>query len=217
MMAPMAAHPAESSPRKRRTTRFEAFSDGVFAIAITLLVLEITVPPGSETDLLRALADQWPSYLAYAVSFVTIGAVWLGHNAITAYLDHIDEDLVRLNLLLLMVVSLLPFPTHLLAEYVNKEGPERVASTVYGVNLLLTALLLWALWSYVRHQGLVRPDASDDEIETLSARLKPTVAGYLVLIGVGLFLPIVAVVGYLAVALYLLVPVRWLGRLLFKR
>ena len=82
----------------------EAFSDGVFAIAITLLVLEIGVPAGSDDDLLGALGDQWPSYLAYLVSFSTIGAVWITHTVITEYLDHADSALLRFNLLLLLLV-----------------------------------------------------------------------------------------------------------------
>jgi uncharacterized membrane protein len=87
----------------------EAFSDGVFAIAITLLVLELAVPSGSEDDLLDAVLNQWPSYLAYLVSFASIGAVWLEHTVITEFLDHATSVLIRLNLLLLMVVSFLPF------------------------------------------------------------------------------------------------------------
>jgi uncharacterized membrane protein len=86
----------------------EAFSDGVFAIAITLLVLELAIPSGSEGDLLGAVVSQWPAYLAYLVSFSTIGAVWLEHTVITEYLDHATSVLIRLNLLLLMVVSFLP-------------------------------------------------------------------------------------------------------------
>jgi uncharacterized membrane protein len=125
-----------------RTTRMEAFSDGVFAIAITLLVLEIGVPVGSEDDLLRAVADQWPSYLAYLVSFATIGAIWLKHTVITQYLTGATSALVRLNLLLLLVVSFLPFPTRLVAEHIHVDEAERVATTVYGVNLLLASALV---------------------------------------------------------------------------
>src|SRR3712207_4719453 len=84
-----------------RTTRMEAFSDGVFAIAITLLVLEIAVPAGSEDDLLRAVVDQWPSYLSYLVSFSTIGAIWLKHTVITEYIANATPVLIRINLLLL--------------------------------------------------------------------------------------------------------------------
>ncbi len=110
------------------TARMEAFSDGVFAIAITLLVLEIGVPTGSGDDLPRALVDQWPSYLAYLVSFATIGAVWLAHTVITEHIDRATSVLIRLNLLLLlMVVSFLPFPTRLMAQYVGQDDPERIA------------------------------------------------------------------------------------------
>ena len=97
------------------TRRLEAFSDGVFAIAITLLVLDITVPAGSEDDLLAAVLNQWPSYLAYVVSFATIGVAWLEHNAITDYMDYADAMVVRVNLLLLLLISFLPFPTRLIA------------------------------------------------------------------------------------------------------
>ena len=101
-------------PLSLRTARLEAFSDGVFAIAITLLVLEISVPAHAEDDLLGAVLDQWPSYLAYFVSFATIGAIWLAHTAVTEYLDHADRWLMRINLLLLLFVSFLPFPMKLL-------------------------------------------------------------------------------------------------------
>jgi uncharacterized membrane protein len=198
---------ADGAPvRRLRTARMEAFSDGVFAIAITLLVLEITVPAGSEDDLLGAVGDQWPSYLAYAVSFSTIGAVWLAHAAITEYLHHATAVLLRLNLLLLMVVSFLPFPTRLLAEHLGDTDPARVAATVYGVTLLLAVLLLAVLWRYAVGAGLVRPDAPDEEIHTLTTLLTPGLGGYVAMIVVGLFLPTVATVGYLALAIALIVP-----------
>ena len=101
---------AADRPSGIGTGRLEAFSDGVFAIAITLLVLEITVPTGSEDDLWGAITDQWRSYLAYAVSFATIGALWLAHSVITEYLGRANALLVRLNLLLLMVVVVHPLP-----------------------------------------------------------------------------------------------------------
>src|SRR4029453_2860974 len=141
-----------------RTTRMEAFSDGVFAIAITLLVLEIAVPAGSERDLWSAVLDEWPSYLAYLVSFSTVGAVWVGHTVITEFLVRATPVLIRLNLLLLMVVSFLPFPTKRLAEYVGEDRPERVAATIYGLNLLLTAVLLSVIWRYAVREGLIRSD-----------------------------------------------------------
>ena len=133
----------EGGPRRRLSPRrLEAFSDGVFAIAITLLVLEISVPEDAGDDLLHAFLAQWPSYLAYAVSFATIGAVWLSHSAITEYVREVDTVFVRLNLLLLMLVSFVPFPTRLLAGYIGDDGPERVAATVYGLTLLAVGLML---------------------------------------------------------------------------
>ena len=192
--------------RRLRTGRFEAFSDGVFAIAITLLVLDIAVPAGAADHLLPAVADQWPVYLAYFISFSTIGAIWLAHSAITDYLERTDPILSRLNLLLLLFVSFLPFPTRLLAEYTGEELGERVAVTLYGVNLLFAAVLVSVLWRYSVREGLVRPDAEDEEVQTLTRRLTPSLGGYIVLIAVGLFLPIVAIVGYLVIAIYLIVP-----------
>ena len=108
-----------------RTGRLEAFSDGVFAIAVTLLVLEISVPADEGDDLLEAFLDQWPSYLAYLVSFATIGETWLRHTTITDYLHGVDTVFVRLNLLLLLLVSFLPFPTGLVAEHIHEEVAER--------------------------------------------------------------------------------------------
>lgn len=100
-----AGKPERSRRRTLSTRRLEAFSDGVLAIAITLLVLDITVrPPGGLADVLR----EWPAYLAYIVSFLTIGAVWLAHTTLTEVLARTDQILLRLNLLLLLAVSFLP-------------------------------------------------------------------------------------------------------------
>jgi uncharacterized membrane protein len=206
------AEPSQPSSGRTGTTRFEAFSDGVFAIAITLLVLEISVPPGSGGDLLRAVLDQWPSYLAYVVSFATVGAIWLGHNAVTEHLDQANSLLIRINLLLLMVVSFIPFPTRLLAEYITEDAPERVAVTIYGLTLLAASSVLAVLWRYGVAAQLVHPDLADDEVATLTKRLTPGLLGYLVMLGIGLLLPVVAVIGYLAIAAFFIVPVGSLAR-----
>ena len=204
----------EAAPRRpglRRTTRLEAFSDGVFAIAITLLVLDLAVPATQDSvrHLLEAIGDEWPGYLGYIVSFATIGALWLGHNAMTDYLDRADTTLLWLNLLLLLFVSLLPFPTRLVSEFVTTtDRAERVAVTFYGLTLLIAAALLSVLWRYALHARLIRPDADDDEITLLTSRLTPGLAGYAVLIVVGLFVPVAAVIGYLAIAVFFLIPVH---------
>jgi uncharacterized membrane protein len=200
-----------------RTGRLEAFSDGVFAIAITLLVLDIAVPRDAGAHLARSVAGLWPSYLAYVVSFSTIGAIWLGHNAITEYLERADAVFVRLNLLLLLVVAFLPFPTRLFADFIREDKPERVATNIYGVSLLVASALLLVLWRYAVHARLVRPDAADEDIQLLTQRLIPGLGGYLVLIVVGLFAPIVAAVGYLAIAVYFIVPIRLRDIIRFRR
>jgi uncharacterized membrane protein len=186
----------------------EALSDGVFAIAITLLVLELAVPVGAEEDMLGAVLAQWPSYLAYIVSFASIGAAWVAHTAITEYLDRVDGNFLRLNLLVLLVVSFLPFPTRLLGESLENESAVRVAATLYGVTLMATAALVAALWRYAVGAGLVRADSSDEDVRVLTERLTPGLVGYVVIIGVGVFWPVVAVLGYLVIALFVLVPVR---------
>ena len=112
----------------------EAFSDGVFAIAITLLVLDFAIhPPGSP---LHQVLHIWPSFVAYIVSFLTIGAAWLGHTALTDRLERTDSIFLRLNLLLLLVVTFLPFPTGLVGEALREPSSERVFVTMYGLTLL---------------------------------------------------------------------------------
>jgi uncharacterized membrane protein len=202
-----------SQPRLRgfRTGRLEAFSDGVFAIAITLLILDIGVSGTAGHDLGAAIRALWPSYLAYVASFSTIGAAWLGHNAITEYLERADAAFVRLNLLLLLIVSFLPFPTRLVAEYIHTDNAERVAVTFYGIVLVLATTMLLVLWRYAVRAKLVRPDLADEEVELLTQRLTPGLGGYVVLIVTGLFVPVIAVIGYLGIALYYIIPFRRLS------
>jgi len=210
---------ASSQPRRRgfRTGRLEAFSDGVFAIAVTLLVLDIGVPATAGQDLGAAIGDLWPSYLAYVASFSTIGAAWLGHNAITEYLERADAAFVRLNLLLLLFVSFLPFPTRLVAEFIHQDKAERVAVTFYGIILLLSSVLLQVLWRYAVRAHLVRPDTADEEVELLTERLTPGLGAYVVLIVTGLFVPIIAVIGFLGIALYYIIPFRRLSASIIPR
>ena len=144
------------------TSRTEAFSDGVFAIAITLLILEVNVPETAFDNLWRGILDQWPSYLAYATSFITIGGIWLAHHGIFRRLQYANTRLMLINLLLLMVVSFLPFPTKLMAEAIHSSDAERAAVIFYGATLLVISSLLSALWGSValdRH--LLRPEVGE--------------------------------------------------------
>ena len=197
--------------RRRRfslqTSRMEAFSDGIFAIASTLLVLDLAIP-AVRSDVGHSLVEQWPTYLAYLVSFATIGNAWLNHSVITEYLERADAILLRLNLVLLFFVSVLPFPTHMLAEYLSNSSAERIAVTVYGLNLLAIGAFTSLTWHYALAEHLIRRDNSEDDVRAISAKLDPSLASYAVAIGIGLLWPTVAVVLYLAIALFVIIPFR---------
>jgi uncharacterized membrane protein len=124
--------------------RLEAFSDGVFAIAITLLVLDIHVPDPASGDLARELGAQWPSYVAYAVSFLTIGIIWVNHHAMIRRLKAVDHEILILNLLLLLTVGLLPFTTALMAAYLKESQGEGLAAAIYAGSFLLMSIFFAA-------------------------------------------------------------------------
>ena len=105
------------------TGRTEAFSDGVFAIAITLLILDVAVPESEFDHLWRGIVHQWPAYLGYATSFITIGGIWLVHHGIFRRLQYANDRVMQINLLLLMAVSFLPFPTKLMAGAIRDSTP----------------------------------------------------------------------------------------------
>jgi uncharacterized membrane protein len=131
------------------TDRIEAFSDGVFAIAITLLVIEIGVPHVEDegTPLFGALVEQWPSYLGYIISFLQIGVIWANHHNRFRFIARSDHGLLFLNILFLMCVAFIPFPTALLADYL--QGTERTtAGAVYAGTLAVTAIFFTLLWLY---------------------------------------------------------------------
>jgi TMEM175 potassium channel family protein len=211
-----AEKPERSRRRTLSTRRLEAFSDGVLAIAITLLVLDITVrPPGGLADVLR----EWPAYLAYIVSFLTIGAVWLAHSTLTEVLARTDPILSRLNLLLLLAVSFLPFPTRLVADSLSlaPTGPERVAVTLYGLVLLTVRLLLAGLFTYASRQGLLiealaRPDS--EEVAAVRRKFTPTIVAYAATVAAGLLVPAAAVAVYFGIAIFAVTPFRQIARLL---
>jgi uncharacterized membrane protein len=131
-------------------TRVEAFSDGVIAIAITLLVLDIKVPPpGHDASLAHRLAEQWPSYAAYVVSFLTIGIIWINHSAMLRRLVAVDHSVLFLNLLLLLTIGVLPFTTALMAAYLKAEDGETLAAAIYGGSFLVMGIAFFAMQRHV--------------------------------------------------------------------
>ena len=186
----------------------EAFSDGVFAIAITLLVLEISVPEEDFSNLWRGIADQWPSYLGYATSFLTVGGLWIVHHGIFRRTTYADLRLMIANLLLLMAVSFLPFPTKLVAEAIESTSAERPAVLFYGAALLVTSALITAMGRYVAGRPeLLRGDVGD-EIHAVAVRTAPSLAFYTAILVLALVAPQVAAFGFLAVAVLALLRAR---------
>jgi uncharacterized membrane protein len=132
------------------TGRIEAFSDGVFAIAITLLIIEIGVPHVVGTESLsEKLVELWPSYLGYAISFLVIGTVWANHHNRFRLISRSDHVLLFLNIVFLMCVAFIPFPTALLAEYIREVEYRTTAVAVYSGTLAVTAVFFTVLWLYV--------------------------------------------------------------------
>jgi uncharacterized membrane protein len=184
------------------TGRIEAFSDGVFAIAITLLVLEIGVPESAFDNLWNGIAAQWPAYLAYATSFLTIGGIWMAHHGIFRRLQYANAWVMRINLLLLMVVAFLPFPTKLLAEAIHDRDAERAAVIFYGATLLLISILFSALGAAIaRDRHLLKPDASEQEVKQIVIAASPTLGFYVGVIVLALLAPRIAAFGYLMIAI----------------
>lgn len=154
---------AQPEPRQdRETSRIEAFSDGVFAIAITLLVLELKAPAAdvARGALWAHLREEWPQFGAYLTSFAIIGVMWVNHHSMFTQIVRADRGLMFLNLLLLLWTALLPFPTALVSQYLGRGGADaHVAAAVYSANLTLAAIAFSLIWVYAVRGGrlLARP------------------------------------------------------------
>ncbi|SIM66025.1 TMEM175 family protein [Micromonospora cremea] len=197
-----------NAPRlARHPGRLVAFSDAVFAIAVTLLVLEIQ-PPEDFGHLLRGLGALWSSYLAYALSFLLIGQVWVNHHVMFDRVRHVDREVLFLNTLLLMVIAFLPFSTSLLAGALRAEQGLRTAVVVYGATLWTAAALFNIIWAHLRRAKLLDPSLGPLGVRAIGRRF----ALALVWIGsgilVGAFVPIagVAIIAGFLPAYYL--PIR---------
>jgi TMEM175 potassium channel family protein len=201
-----AAPAQESGTRLSATGRVEAFSDGVMAIAITLLVLDLKVPPLDAVTpggLVSALAARWPSYVAYLAAFLTIGIIWLNHRTLIDRIARFDGRLHWLNLMLLLGVATLPWPTSLVAEYVQRGGADASAATaLYG----LTACLMASPWGFIWRHLADRPDLLEPGYDAAYARAEwrrgfVGLPIYAVATLVALVLPLLALALYLGIAI----------------
>jgi uncharacterized membrane protein len=150
------SQPPRQEADLKETGRVEAFSDGVFAIAITLLVLDLRLPEGpsasSEQEMIAALLDLWTKYLAFAVSFAFIGIMWINHHRLFTYIARSNSTLLVLNLLLLMGVVVVPFPTGVLAAHLGHPG-EQTAAVLYNGLFVFIAVFFNLLWRYASHRN----------------------------------------------------------------
>jgi len=188
------------------TSRLETFSDGVFAIAITLLVLEIKVP-SSGSALGRELLSLWPSYLAYAVSFIVIGAIWINHHAMFDHIVRVDHMLLLLNTFHLMFIAFIPFPTAVLAQALHDRINEPFATSFYGGILTVIGVLVNAMWRYATHEHrLLSKDISQNEAKRISHRFLVGPIFYGISTIVALITPWLALTFYIALNVFFLWP-----------
>jgi len=186
------------------TVRIAAFSDGVFAIAATLLVLDIGVGPTAGAQLGHKLVVIWPSYLAYVTSFVTIGIIWINHHHNMRVIGRADRTFMFINLLLLLDVAFIPFPTKLVADYLNRAG-ERPAVIAYAATLLIMAVLYTIWWRYARTgRRLIAPSASDAELQAIDRGFTPGLPLYAIVFVLAFFSPLAAVILTLVLAAFYL-------------
>jgi uncharacterized membrane protein len=188
------------------TNRLEAFSDGVFAVAITLLVLDIRPPADAHGagELWRRLGDLWPHYAAYAVSFLVIGIVWVNHHAVMELVARVDRGFAFLNLLLLMAVALIPFATALLADYLRHGGAAaHPAAAAYSAVISLMGMAFGALWIYASRDGRLLVDGfPHDQLPRITRRFVLGTPIYLATIGVAFLSAVACLAVHAALAVY---------------
>ncbi len=193
------------------TGRAEAFSDGVFAIAITLLILVFGIEEAPHGDLGNELLDIWPSYIAYAASFVTIGIIWINHHTIFRLLDRADRVLLLLNVLLLMVVAFIPYPTRIVAAFAESEADRRDAALLYGTTMTVMAILFLALWLYGSRR-LLRADADRREVTGITRSYLPGAPTYALGTLLAFASPTASLVLFAALALFYALSSSLFGR-----
>ncbi|TMD39269.1 MAG: DUF1211 domain-containing protein [Chloroflexi bacterium] len=189
--------------------RLEAFSDGIFAFAATLLILNLAV---SGHPLGEQLLGIWPSYAAYAVSFITIGIIWTNHHTVMHQLAHVDRFFLMVNVFFLMFIAFIPFPTRLLALNLQSEGAEAAAVT-YGIVLTCTAVLFNVLWRYAVHnRRLIRDDAEQKVVDGIGRSYVFGPLLYLAATLVALVSPIASACVYVAIGLFYVLESSIFGR-----
>jgi uncharacterized membrane protein len=189
------------------TGRLEAFADGVMAIAITLLILDVHVPHVAGRTLGSALAREWPSYAGFLVSFLTIGIIWVNHHHMFKLIARTNHAFLMLNVLFLMTICILPFPTALVADYIRNPSGRAAATVVYGGVMFSIAVMFNVVWRYAgtNHRLLVS-GISEEALAKMNRNYLagPIVYGTATL--VAFFQPFISLAIYAALAVYWLLP-----------
>ena len=185
------------------TARLETFADGVFAIAATLLILNVdSQVSGDLPDLGAQLAHIWPSYLAYAVSFVTIGIMWINHHTVMSQVGRVDRRFLIATVGLLLCIAFVPFPTRLVAEHIRAEGA-RDAALAYGFTMVATAIMFSLTWFYASRGGrLLHRNAEPAVVSGISRSYLPGPWIYLAATLLAFVSPTASVVLFMAIALF---------------
>jgi len=192
---------------ERNPARVVSFSDAVFAITVTLLVLEIR-PPTNHTNLLHGLAALWPSYLAYALTFLFIGQVWANHHIMFDHIRAADRVILLLNTVLLMSVAFLPFTTSVLAGALHSGHGQRTAAVLYGIAFDATALTFNAIWQYARRHRLLSETLDPAGATAIGRRFQLALAWLTTGVVLGLLLPVLGLAVIVAFNVYYWLPIR---------
>jgi uncharacterized membrane protein len=194
------------------TNRAEAFSDGVFAIAITLLILAVGIDQArAEGPLEHELLHLWPAYIAYGVSFVTIGIMWVNHHLVFRQFARVDRPLLLLNVLLLMLIAFVPFPTRVIAQNAHTAGDREAAALLYGITMTTTAVLFFSVWIYGSRK-LLRPDADPREVSGITRSYLPGAPIYAIATLIALVNAVASLIIFGALALFYAISSSFFGR-----
>ena len=195
------------------TTRLETFADGVFAIAATLLILNVDAQVRAASPALgHRLVEIWPSYVGYAVSFVTIGIIWSNHHTVMGQLAKVDRTFLMLNVFLLLCVAFLPFPTRLVAENLRDRTELEPAALAYGATMTVMAVCYLSLWLYATAgRRLLRDDSDPRTVTGITRSYLPGAPTYLTATLVALVSPLASVVLFGAIALFYVVESSFFG------
>ena len=192
---------------ERNPARVVFFSDAVFAITVTLLVLEIR-PPTDYTNLLHGLVALWPSYLAYALTFLFIGQVWANHHVMFDHIRAADRVILLLNTLLLMMVAFLPFTTSVLAGALRSGHGLRTAAVLYGIAFDATALTFNAVWQYACRHRLLQETLDPADATAIGRRFRLALAWLTIGALLGLLIPVLGVAVIAAFNVFYWLPIR---------